>query len=235
MTQPASDSRSAASASVPWGALFDWDGVIIDSRRHHEESWERLAKEWGKPLPEGHFLKGFGRKNEFIIPEILGWTRDLQEVHQASLRKEALYREVVADWGLEALPGVRTWMERLRDAGVPCAIGSSTHRANIDLSLGMIGLREFFSSIVTAEDVSHGKPDPEVFVTGAQRIGRRPEHCVVFEDAHVGIQAARAGGMHVVAVATTHRLEELTEADRAVERLDELFPEQLAGWFAPTV
>lgn len=231
MTQPASQSHPVNSASAPWGALFDWDGVIIDSRRHHEESWERLAKECGKPLPEGHFIKGFGRKNEFIIPEILGWTHDLKEVHQLSLRKEALYREVVADWGLEALPGVRTWLERLRDAGVPCAIGSSTHRANIDLSLGMIGLREFFSSIVTAEDVSHGKPDPEVFLTGAQRIGRRPECCVVFEDAHVGIQAARAGGMRVVAVATTHPLEELTEADRAVERLDELHPEQLAGWF----
>src|SRR6478736_8679350 len=149
--------RTTQSTPPSWGALFDWDGVIIDSRRHHEESWERLAREMGKPLPAGHFVKGFGRKNEFIIPEILGWTRDLNEIHQISLRKEALYREVVADWGLEALPGVRTWMERLRDAGVPCTIGSSTHRANIDLSLGMIGLAEFFQGIVTAEDVSHGK------------------------------------------------------------------------------
>src|SRR5689334_15533792 len=130
------------SQSANWGAIFDWDGVIIDSRRHHEECWERLAREEGLPLVEGYFIRGFGRKNEFIIPEILGCTKDLAEVHRLSLRKEALYREVVADWGLEALPAVRTWMERLRDAGVPCAIGSSTHRANIDLSLGMIGLKE---------------------------------------------------------------------------------------------
>jgi HAD superfamily hydrolase (TIGR01509 family) len=217
--------------SAAWGALFDWDGVIIDSRRHHEESWERLAREAGKPLPDGHFLAGFGRKNEFIIPEILGWTTDLEEIHQLSLHKEAVYREVVADWGLEALPGVRTWLERLRDAGVPCAIGSSTHRANIDLSLGMIGLKEFFAEIVTAEDVSRGKPDPEVFVTGAHRIGRPAERCVVFEDAHVGIEAARAGGMRVVAVATTHALSELTAADRAVQRLDELQSADLAAWF----
>jgi HAD superfamily hydrolase (TIGR01509 family) len=217
--------------SADWGALFDWDGVIIDSRRHHQESWERLAREAGKLLPDGHFLAGFGRKNEFIIPEILGWTTDLEEIHQFSLRKEAVYREVVADWGLEALPGVRTWLERLRDAGVPCAIGSSTHRANIHLSLDMIGLSEFFAEIVTAEDVSRGKPDPEVFVTGAHRISRPPERCVVFEDAHVGIEAARAGGMRVVAVATTHALSELTAADRAVQRLDELQPDELATWF----
>ncbi|MGV3532491.1 MAG: HAD family hydrolase [Chthoniobacteraceae bacterium] len=217
--------------TASWGALFDWDGVIIDSRRHHEESWERLAAELGKPLPEGHFLKGFGRKNEFIIPEMLGWTKELEEIHQISLRKEELYREVVSDWGLEALPGVRTWMERLRDAGVPCAIGSSTHRANIDLSLGMIGLAEFFQGIVTAEDVSHGKPDPAVFLTAAKRVDRAPERCVVFEDAHVGIQAARAGGMRVIGVATTHTIEELTEPDIAVHRLDELEPAMLATWF----
>jgi HAD superfamily hydrolase (TIGR01509 family) len=214
-----------------WGALFDWDGVVIDSREHHEESWERLGRECGRSLPEGHFLKGFGRKNEFIIPQILGWTDDQEEIRRLSLRKEALYREVVAERGLTALPGVRVWLERLRDGGVPCSIGSSTHRANIDLSLGLIGLGEFFDAVVTAEDVSHGKPDPEVFVTAAARIDRSPERCVVFEDAHVGIQAARSGGMRVVAVATTHRLDELGAADLAVERLDELDIATLAGWF----
>jgi HAD superfamily hydrolase (TIGR01509 family) len=212
--------------------LFDWDGVIIDSRRHHEESWERLARETGRSLPEGHFIKGFGHKNEVIIPEILAWSSDPAEVHELSLRKEALYREVVADWRLEPLAGVRIWMERLRDAGVPCAIGSSTHRANIELSLEMIGLREFFAAIVTAEDVSRGKPDPEVFLTAAARIDTAPERCVVFEDAHVGIQAARAGGMRVVGVATTHPREELGDADVAVERLDDLHPGDLAAWFA---
>lgn len=218
--------------AADWGALFDWDGVIIDSSSHHEESWERLAREEARTLPPDHFKKGFGRKNEVIIPKLLGWTHEPAEIRRISLRKEALYREVVAERGLSALPGVRTWLERLRDAGVPCAIGSSTHRANIDLSLGLIGLAEFFSAIVTAEDVSHGKPDPEVFLTAAARIARPPERCVVFEDAHVGIAAARAGGMRVVGVATTHPAGELTAADLAVQRLDELQPATLAAWFA---
>jgi HAD superfamily hydrolase (TIGR01509 family) len=219
------------SASAPWGAIFDWDGVVIDSSKHHEESWERLALEVGQPLPPGHFKQGFGRKNEFIIPNLLRWATEETEIRQHSLRKEALYREVVAEWGLEPLPGVRTWLERLRDAGVPCAIGSSTHRANIDLSLSLIGLAEFFTGIVTAEDVSHGKPDPEVFVKAAGRISRAPERCVVFEDAFVGIEAAQTGGMRVVGVATTHPIEDLRMTDRAVHRLDELQPADLAAWF----
>ncbi len=218
-------------AAADWGALFDWDGVVIDSSSHHEASWERLALEVGRVLPPDHFLKGFGRKNEVIIPKLLGWTHDPAEIRRLSLLKEALYREVVAERGLTALPGVRTWLERLRDAGVPCAIASSTHRANINLSLGLIGLAEFFTAIVTAEDVSTGKPDPEVFLTAAARIGRPPARCVVFEDAHVGIAAARAGGMRVVAVATTHPAHELTAADLVVHRLDELQPATLAAWF----
>lgn len=214
-----------------WGALFDWDGVIIDSSAHHEESWERLAREVTKPLPPDHFKQGFGRKNEFIIPTILRWTNEPEEIRRLSLRKEALYREVVAEWGLSALPGVRVWLERLRDAGVPCAIGSSTHRANIDLSLGLIGLGEFFDAIVTAEDVSQGKPHPEVFLKAAAQLGCAAERCVVFEDAHVGIAAARAGGMKVVAVATTNPIAELGAADCAVHRLDELTIARLAAWF----
>ena len=223
---------STTSTAAPWGAIFDWDGVIIDSSSHHEESWERLARELDRPLPEGHFKAGFGRKNEFIVPEILRWTTDPAEIVTISLRKEALYREVVADRGIDALPGVRPWLERLRDAGVPCAIGSSTHRANIDLSLGLIGLREFFAHIVSAEDVTRGKPDPQVFLTAAARIDRAPARCVVFEDAFVGLTAARAGGMKCVAVATTHTPEELRPAsDRVVHRLDELQPADLAAWF----
>lgn len=215
-----------------WGAIFDWDGVIIDSSRQHEESWERLARETGKPLPEGHFKAGFGRKNEFIIPRILGWEEDPQQVRRLSLRKEELYREIVLEKGLEPLPGVRTWLERLAAAGVPCAIGSSTHRKNIEVSLDVLGLRDFFREIVSAEDVSHGKPDPEVFLKAAAKIGTAPEKCVVFEDAHVGIEAAQRAGMRVIAVATTNPLSELGKADLAVDRLDELDVGKIADWFA---
>ncbi|TVR51858.1 MAG: HAD family phosphatase [Puniceicoccaceae bacterium] len=210
------------------GALFDWDGVVLDSSRQHELSWERLAAEEGRTLPAGHFKAGFGRKNEFIIPELLGWTREHAEVRRLSLRKEELYREIVAEQGIEPLPGVKVFLERLRAAGVPCAVGSSTQRKNIETVLGVMGLADYFPHLVTSEDVGKGKPDPEVFLKAAAAVGRPPERCVVFEDAYFGLEAARAGGMKAVAVATTHAREELAgRADRIVDRLDELEVEDL--------
>ena len=211
-----------------FGGVFDWDGVIIDSSVHHEESWERLAKETGYELPPGHFKKGFGMKNEFIIPNLLKWTSDPTLIEQLSLMKEALYREIVVEWGLKPLPGVVEWLNELRAHQIPCAIGSSTHRLNIETGLKLIGLKHCFRSVVTAEDVSHGKPDPEVFLVAASRISVPPERCVVFEDAFVGIEAAHRGGMKVVAVATTNPIETLQSADIAVHRLDELTVPRLA-------
>jgi beta-phosphoglucomutase family hydrolase len=205
--------------------LFDWDGVIIDSSSQHEASWERLAAEIGKPLPADHFKRGFGMKNEHIIPNLLGWTdaADHAGIARLSLRKEALYRDAIRERGIEALPGVATFLHRLRDAGVPFAVGSSTHRLNIDAILDALGFSGLFTGIVTAEDVRAGKPHPEVFLRAAEKIARVPGRCVVFEDALAGIQAARAGGMKVVAVATTNPASELRAvADRVVRRLDEL-------------
>ena len=211
------------------GAIFDWDGVIIDSSSHHEESWERLAKETGFALPEGHFKKGFGRKNEFIIQNLLNWSDRPEEVLKLSLRKEELYREILLEWGIDPLPGVTGWLTKLKRRGIRCAIGSSTHRLNIETSLEVLGFEDYFSAIVTAEDVTHGKPDPEVFLIAAQRIGHRPSDCVVFEDALVGIEAGHRGGMKVVAVATTNRVEALGAADLAVLSLDELSVDQVAA------
>lgn len=211
------------------GAIFDWDGVIINSAEHHELSWERVAEEIGKSLPEGHFKAGFGMKNEVIIPELLKWESDPGKIHQISLRKEALYREVVIERGIVALPGVESWLHTLRKAGIPCVIASSTHRANIVTTLQVLGLESFFESMVTAEDVKRGKPDPEVFQTAARRIGVEGLGGIVFEDALVGIAAGHAAGMRVVAVTTTNPREILSHADWVVDRLDELTIDQVWG------
>jgi len=204
------------------GALFDWDGVIIDSSAQHEESWERLADEIAKPLPADHFVRGFGMKNQVIIPGILQWTDDPDEIERYSLRKEALYRDIVRRDGIRPLPGVRELLQRLADHDVPCSVASSTHRENIETIFDATDLRPFFRAVVTAEDVSHGKPDPEVFLTSAAKIGREAQYCVVFEDAHVGIEAGLAAGCKVIAVATTNPIGDLGQAHLAVQSLAEI-------------
>jgi HAD superfamily hydrolase (TIGR01509 family) len=205
--------------------------VILDSSRHHEESWERLAREEGKILPEGHFLKGFGRRNVEIMRDMLHWSKDLNEIQRLSLRKEELYREVVKDWGIEPLPGVRRWLEWLREGGIACGIGSSTEKKNVKLGLEILDLEMFFKTAVTAEDVKRGKPAPDVFLEVASRLGARPERCVVFEDAPAGVEAGRAAGMKVVGVTTTHPGGHLESVDREVERLDELSIQEVESWF----
>ena len=209
------------------GAIFDWDGVIINSAAQHEMSWERLAHECGKILPENHFKRGFGMKNEVIIPELLGWTTVPTEIRILSLRKEAIYREVVREQGMSALPGVETWLRVLKAEGIPCAIASSTHRENITTTLNVLGFEGYFAEIVSAEDVKRGKPDPEVFLAAAHKLGVEPRDGIVFEDALVGIAAAKAARIRVVAVTTTEPSEKLAHADWVVNQLDELSVAQL--------
>ena len=205
------------------GAIFDWDGVIVDSSRAHEKAWELLGLETGRPLPEGHFKRSFGRKNDEIIPQILGWPVSATEIVRLGRRKEELYRHVLREQGIAPLPGVREFLVSLQSAGIPCAVGSSTERLNIDTIMAGIGLGEYFTAIVSADDTTRGKPDPQVFLLAAQRIDVLPANCAVFEDAFAGLEAARAGGMKAVGVATTHSSEKLRgHADRVVARLDEV-------------
>jgi len=213
-----------------WAAVFDWDGVILDSSRHHEESWERLARETGKSLPPGHFRRGFGRRNLEIMRDMLGWSTDTREIEQLSRRKEELYREVVEAWGIDPLPGVRTWLERLAEAGIPCGIGSSTEEKNVRVGLRKLGLEKFFRVAVTAEHVQRGKPAPDVFLEVSRRLGFEPRRGVVFEDAPAGVEAGRNAGMKVVGVTTTHPGGHLDGVFREVARMDELSVAEVGGW-----
>src|SRR5690606_1511367 len=122
------------------GAIFDWDGVIVDSARIHRMAWEALAQEEGKVLPQGYFEQSFGLKNADIIPSILKWTREENKIQRWSARKEELYRYYLRRIHLEPLPGVYTLLEKLKPRGIPCAIGSSTERLNIEIILTKFAL-----------------------------------------------------------------------------------------------
>lgn len=209
------------------GVIFDWDGVVIDSSAQHERSWELLAAEIKKPLPAGHFTAGFGKKNQEIIPNLLRWAHDPLEIVRLGDRKEELYRELVREQGVRVLPGARELLMALRGAGIPRSVGSSTPRSNLDAIFAATGLGELFDAVVCGDDVTNGKPAPDVFLLAAKKLGCAPADCIVIEDAHVGIAAAHAAGMKVLAVATTHPLDELGAADAAVVSLEEMTPERL--------
>ena len=219
------ENRATTISTLQITAIFDWDGVIIDSHAQHERSWSMLAKEEGELLPEGFFKETFGMRNETIIPQFFSdWTDTANPLEIARLadHKEHLYRELVRAEGIEPLAGVCRLLSSLRDAGIRCSIGSSTPRANIDAIMAVIGLGEYFNAITASEDVTQGKPDPEVFLKAAAKVGGVPEHSVVFEDAHVGIQAGLTANMKVIAVATTHPAESLGDAHLVCENLNNI-------------
>jgi HAD superfamily hydrolase (TIGR01509 family) len=198
--------------------IFDWDGVVVDSSAHHERSWEILAARRNLPLPPDHFKRGFGKKNNVIIPD-LGWASERGAVDALAHEKEEIYRSLVRGQGIQPLPGVRELLQALQNDGIPAAIGSSTERANLDLLLDLMDLRRFFRTIVSGEEVEHGKPDPSIFLLAAGRLQLPAPSCLVIEDALFGIEAAHRAGMPVLAVATTHGLAELGSADAAVADL----------------
>ena len=209
------------------GVIFDWDGVVIDSSAQHEKSWELLAHEIQKPLPPGHFKAGFGKKNQEIIPNLLRWSNDPEEIRKLGERKEELYRELVREQGVAVLPGARELLEALKNASIPRSVGSSTPRSNLDSIFAATGLDRLFDAVVCGDDVANGKPAPDVFLLAAKRLGLAPADCLVIEDAHVGIEAAHRAGMKVLAVATTNSLDELGSADSAVPSLVGVTPDFL--------
>lgn len=222
---------SASSQNGRWAVLFDWDGVLANSASRHEESWHRLAQEEGRSLPPGFFLPAFGRKNDWVIPELLRWAQDPGEILRLGERKEELFREIVVKRGIDLYPGALALCRSLAEGTIPTAIASSTARANIELVLDRLDLHPFFRTVVSAEEVRQGKPDPEVFLLAAERLGVPPERCVVFEDAPAGVEAGKRAGMRVIALTTTNPAEALQKADRTLPGLEGVTASQINAWF----
>ncbi|MBI3946207.1 MAG: HAD family phosphatase [Armatimonadetes bacterium] len=214
------------------GVIFDLDGVLVDSSALHLESWRIVGAERGFTMTEALFRETFGMPNAQIFVRLFGHPLPEEEARELSERKEAVYRELAVG-RLEALPGVVPLLRALRAEGFRLALGSSTPMSNIRVILDAIGVRECFDAVVCADDVTHGKPHPEVFLKAAERIGVPPECCVVVEDALVGVQAAKAAGMRCLAVTTTHPRERLQEADRVVDHLTEVTPADFRALLAP--
>lgn len=214
--------------------IWDVDGTLVDTAELHYRAWVELARQIDKPFSRADFAGTFGWRNPELIPKLFGSHYTATEIAALGDRKELLYRDK-AKRGVELLPGAATLLAGLQDAGFLQAVGSSAPRANLELILEITHSTRFFQAIVAMEDTKRGKPDPEVFLLAARKLGVLPEHCLVFEDAPVGVQAARAGGMRCIAVAFVghHPRETLQAAgaDRIVESLADVTPQEVRRLF----
>jgi beta-phosphoglucomutase len=200
--------------------LWDLDGTLVDSGELHWFSWRDTLGAEAVPVTYQMFRDTFGQKNDRILRLWLGDGASEERIQRIADAKEVEYRRLVQSHGLEPLPGAREWMDRLHAAGWRQAIASSAPRRNVEVMVEVLNLGRDLDAIVAAEDVSVGKPDPQVFVKAAERLGVPPAACVVVEDAAAGVEAARRAGMRCIGVSATGVL----DADVFVTSLDALPP-----------
>jgi beta-phosphoglucomutase len=188
--------------------IFDLDGVIVDTAIYHYKAWKRLANHLGFDFTEeeNEKLKGVSRVRSLeLILEWGGVSKSAEEQKQLADIKNAWYVEMIQEMQPdEILPGAKEFLEAARTAGLKTALGSASK--NSETILQKVGLTHLFDVIIDGNKVSASKPDPEVFLKGAEALGIAPENCLVFEDALAGVQAALAGGMKVIGIGTVQNL-----------------------------
>lgn len=206
----------------PRAVLWDMDGTLVDSGDYHYEAWRETMAGLGRALGREEFAATFGQRNDAILRRYIGPQVTAEQIRDIGDAKEEHYRTLVRARGITPLPGVREWLTRLHGASWRQAIASSGPRANAAAIIAELGLQGTFEAVVAAEDVVHGKPDPEVFIAAAAQLGVAPGRCVVVEDAPMGIEAGRRGGMRTLGVLTTHAH---LDADLVARTLAELEPD----------
>lgn len=206
--------------------LFDLDGVIVDTAVYHYKAWKRLADQLGLKFTEhdNELLKGVSRVRSLeIILELNHVTKTIEEQTELATQKNNWYVEMINQMTpAEILPGAKEFLEACRAAGIKTALGSASK--NSGTILNKINLAGLFDAIVDGNHVSKAKPDPEVFLKGAEALGVQPSECVVFEDAIAGVEAAINGGMKVVGIGLA---EVLGKANIVVSGLDKMSLEKL--------
>ena len=210
------------------GVLWDLDGTLVDSEEFHWLSWRDIMRAEGMELSYPQFLASFGQRNDRILTAWLGPEVDRVRMQRIGDDKEAEYRRLVETHGLQPLPGAREWLVKLRQAGWKQSIASSAPRLNAETMLRVLDLTDYLDAIVAAEDVTMGKPDPQVFLTAAAKLGLSPARCVVVEDAAAGIEGARRGGMKSIGVTKNGTLDADVFARSLADLPDDAFDRLLA-------
>lgn len=201
--------------------LWDMDGTLVDSAKYHWQAWRDTMSREGSPITREDFLATFGQRNDSILKQWLGERATVESIRRIGEAKEALYRQHVGEKGIAPLPGALNWVQRLHREGWQQAIASAAPRANIETILDVLQATEYFEAIVSAEDVQRGKPDPEVFLVAAGKLGVQPRRCIVVEDAQHGIEAASAAGMKSIGVSPSGNHLPADIVVRSLDLLDE--------------
>jgi len=201
--------------------LWDLDGTLVDSEEFHWLSWRDTMRVEGVELTYPQFLASFGQRNDRIVPAWLGAGVEVGRMNRIGEEKETEFRRLAEAHGLRPLPGAVDWLSALKAAGWKQSIASSAPSVNVEMMLRVAGITAYFDAVASAEDVTIGKPDPQIFLRAAARLDVPPARCIVVEDAAAGVEGAKRGGMRCIGVTKNGRL----DADVFVESLTDLAPD----------
>ena len=209
-----------------FAVIFDMDGVIVHTNPHHKIAIQKFCSAHGIELNELTFLhKIYGRTNRDWIKNVFGDITDEQAYAYAS-EKEALFREIYEPY-IKPVHGLVAFLDLLVSNNIPRAIATSAPPENVDFVLDKTGLRNYFKTILDERVVTHGKPNPEIYLKTAKALDFSNNKCIVIEDSLSGITAARRAGSKVIGVTTTHTAEELAETNFVIQDFTELTIEKL--------
>lgn len=208
------------------GVIFDMDGVLVDNRDAHIEAFRITCDKYGVAFDREKFMPSFGMTNDLILNIIMPEVIRTVDWRQIADEKEVIYREIF-ERTIAPANGLIQFLQGLKAKGIKIAVGSSGNTPNVNFVLTRCGIGEYFDAIANGDMITHGKPDPEVYLLAAQKLNLKPEACLVVEDAPVGIQAARSAGMAVMAVASTFRREDLTDYEILIDNFTQVTPEDI--------
>ena len=213
--------------------LFDLDGVVVDSNALHVASWREVARRHGFACSDPEHIGKCGLRTTAVIRDLLRWPVAAEDAARIGFEKEEIYREWIRRDGIRPIPGVQAFLAEAGRRGIPCAVGSSAPRENVDACLRALDLEGAFQATVSGADVQRGKPAPDIFLKAAAALGVPPERCLVFEDAPAGVAAAHAAGMRAWALLTSHARAELAAADVVVPDFLALSPAAVQATWTP--
>ncbi|HEY1870233.1 MAG TPA: HAD family phosphatase [Chitinophagaceae bacterium] len=201
----------------PEAVIFDLDGTLIDNNAYHIRAFEAFYDKIGKPFSLDEYKQHInGRVNREIFDYVFNTTLSPEKSEAYSNEKEAMYRELYAAH-IEPINGLIDFLEELEKAGISKAIATSGIIPNINFMFEHVPIKNYFSSVIDSTQITRGKPHPEIFLKAAISVNAVPSNCVAFEDSVAGIRSAKAAGLKVVGLTTTHSAEDLKEADLIIK------------------
>ncbi len=202
--------------------IFDHDGVIIDNQPFQKRAWKQISKEYNIEISDEDLgSKIRGRPIIICLRNLFGDRFSEKKLQEIANRKEEIYKQIFRK-NFKVVKGIVSFLKELQKEKITTAVATSTTKDLLDFTLDCLDIRKYFNVIVTSNESVKGKPDPEIYLLTAKKLGVSPEDCVVFEDSFSGVESARRAGMKVILVATTHQKNEFEKVDLAINDFTEI-------------